>query len=139
MICTKRAKNIYLLILIIVQSVSSCSVTSISTDRKNKEITISSLQAKGYNITNHLQPRQFEGHNDEELQRVCIEGNDTIPSWCFSMIPTLTGFLLITSIFSEASTQTRGRCPASLRAGRQRWSSPPGCPSAPRAPRPSPR
>ena len=94
MICTKRAKNIYLLILIIVQSVSSCSVTSISTERKNKEITISSLQAKGYNITNHLQPRQFEGHNDEELQRVCIEGNDTIPSWCFSMIPTLTGVTL---------------------------------------------
>lgn len=73
----------------------SCGTSKTTQENKDGKNVTSLLKGDDSCIINSiLSPRQYEDKDSKNLKIVCIEGNDIIPSWCFSKIPALTDVIL---------------------------------------------
>lgn len=90
----KDKRTCFLLYCLCFLLMMSCNSIKNGTDLLIQYTDISNI-VPSYQIIKHtLRSREYEDNDDKELISVRIEANDTIPSWCFSKIPTLTNVIL---------------------------------------------
>lgn len=94
----KDKRTCFLLYCLCFLLMMSCNSIKNGTGQLMQYTNISNIVPSCQIITHTLRSREYEDKNEKNLISVRIEANDTIPSWCFSKIPTLTNVILSNQI-----------------------------------------